>query len=179
MTNTAAQYSLRFFPSASDEDRATTAAAIAAVRPFKAPRQRREPDALERRGAKALAAPDAPSSKRTTTVLRIYYRSEGGEVLAFATPALTGAEASAITYDLAMSDALGWVALEELPGGRVREDAQPSETFRAAHRRAPLTAFDGAIKGARLVTLPSQRMETVIREEESVAPSDRGYALAA
>ena len=81
MTNTAPQYTLRFYPCASEEARASVAAAIAAVGPYKAPRQRRDPGALERRGARAVSSSDAPCAKRTTTVLRIYYRSEGGEVV--------------------------------------------------------------------------------------------------
>lgn len=95
--------------------------------------------AAEERGGAALARPDtAEPSERACMVVRIYYRSQGEEILAFDTAPMTSAAASRLHSEYSSP---GWVGVD-------------SDIF-------PVSAPKPLRSDARFVVLPSQRSEPV------------------
>lgn len=148
-----APYQVTFAESLSPEGRADLAKRLAAVKPWRAPSPRSRPS-MATVGEKVLAAPDAPDpGARKTTIVRIAYRSMGGELLAFETAPLSASQAASLEseYDGAIS---------------FHVDKRPAMP-----------------RGMRLVVLPSQSTERVERSEEVSPPTPidahpmRRYAL--
>lgn len=123
-------------------ERAARLAAIRAVKPYKYRRPARPNPALARErylaaGQRAIDSSDspepAPSPRARRHTVRVYYTSEGGELLAFDAPGLTEPEATAL-----------------------RDAHQNAEMFPDNVRDLKKPG-----RGARLVALPSQSAERV------------------
>ena len=116
-------------------------------RPYK-PNYPKERELAESRGLRTILADDSPeATSGAVWIVRIYYRSMGGELLACQTAPISGAAASRLESEYA--------------GGPT--DALGTDKYRADEpgRIPPLW------KGARLVTLPSQNAQPVERHGES------------
>lgn len=115
------------------------------------PNYPKERELAEGRGLRAILADDLPeATPGAIWIVRIYYRSMGGETLAFQTAPITGAAASRLQQ-------------EHGPGP---SDALGTDKFRADEpgRIPPLW------RGARLVILPSQVPQSADRQVEVTLP---------
>ena len=147
------------------ERRATFLAAWEAFKPAKRrrPSYPVRPGALEKTGTTVLEHPDRSEARSKGVVVRVYYRSEGGEVLCFDTAPLTEGQAEELenehrerAYPQAFDAATrkwtkrpgSWGISDAL--GTERRTWKLLDTGSAAGEAPPPRA------GARLVVLPSQ-----------------------
>ena len=91
-----------------------------------------KPSKTETRGARNLAAPAPSPSKSATWIVRIWYRSQGGELLACDSRPLTRGQADDLAWQMRRNDS----------------DAVDAEVWRVDSRHAS--------DRGRLVVLPSQ-----------------------
>lgn len=165
-------YSVRFAPGLDSDGQAalwTDLESVASepVGPSKARRPSRA--AWERRGAANLAREDhEDASKRETHLVRVFYRSAGGEVLAFDSGAMTWQARDRFVADLRTSDALGWETWDTADKVQRKHGGESvgGDWDRPGWNGAQVGIT--ARKSARLILLPSQ-MDTpviVVGEEQ-------------
>lgn len=156
-------YQITWAPECPQDKRDEIAAKMAAIKPrVRRPISHARARALaESRGERALAKPDSPVPSYGC-IVRIYYRSMGGELLAFDAGPVTYSEASTLR---ALHDPEGnW--------GRCQlSDAVGADVYGVDQER-------DLRHGARLVTLPSQ-MRTEITEMAEMTDSTSAAILAA
>jgi hypothetical protein len=118
-------------------------------------------------GERVLEQPNKMERKRThTMIVRIYYRSEGGELLAF--------DCGPMSVNAAEELEREHLEIPKLHGGKARwcpSDAVAVERFPAADIGADAQAQGRARKpshGARLVRLPSQQREQPQEIQEEI-----------
>jgi hypothetical protein len=136
---------IRWGAGVASDKRAEVLAKMQAIRPSKARRVKISHDnaraAAEERGERALAQPDATEpSQRANTVVRVYYRSMGDELLAFDAGPMRRCDAYRLTSSI--PEAVDW------------------DVFQGTQERHLRS-------GARLVVLPSQRTESAEVESAS------------
>ena len=139
---------IRWGAGVAQDVRDATLAKMQAIKPSR-PRRTRVNHELARkqaesRGAAVLARTDAPEAhERANLWIRVYYRSMGGEILAFEHGPLRSGEYNRCRDGLQNSDSLGYDVWQGTESRPVRS-------------------------GARVVVLPSQRAESVVEH----APAD-------
>lgn len=136
-TDTFGRVTLRWSPTLPPEKRSEIVAKMQAIKPAR----RRAPVTSERarqlaqaHGAAVIARPDQDDAARVPWTVRVYYRSQGGEVLCFEAPGLTEPRAAAL-YSECDSD---------------RSDAMGAQQWRQSGEAPAMWS------GARLIVLPSQ-----------------------
>lgn len=145
---------LTFLPDTIDAARSEVVRAVEATykRSARKPRPGKQ-QTLEARGEKALSQEDETlgedALKSCKYLIRVFYRSMGGEVLAFDTLAGSAAARDAIERGLLTSDVVAWRVYSDL--GTTRE--------RCVTRGKELR--NSVLAAARVVTLPSQSTEAV------------------
>lgn len=164
------QTEIRWSTACPEDTRAKLRTEIAEIKPQRhasriGPRAARA--AWERRGERALAAPDrAPNTGRRARdpwTVRVYYRSMGGEILCFDVQALTADESLALESECAQ--VTRWDGRANVAHPPLRSDAIDADRWRSSSPVPPIR------HGARLVTLPSQRTEPVEVIDAGEAPA--------
>lgn len=111
--------------------------------------------ALARAGESRLAAIPAPAPKTAKWIVRIAYRSEGGEILAFHTAPMTRGAADLLASEHRATQSAALMATV-FPVGAMEEGIEGARVH-----------VGGIV--ARFVVLPSQREAACVTDEASVA----------
>jgi hypothetical protein len=163
---------IRWSASANDERRTALRADIIAVKPVGRARRLSHDAAraaFERRGERILATPDA-EVRRRPWVARVYYVSIGGELLCFEAEMSEQAATALSSECRRIRNPDAWT------GGTVgspRSDSYDAEAFPATPRERKLHPIRHE---ARLVVLPSQRVEPVQVDEVDEDPENATLA---